>query len=715
MLPLSLQRPSIQWHNLVRLFGMPLRNIKQPAPLKKDKRPLLRVVAPRKKAAPRPASEILIDLQQNKHFASAISLIKQQLGHIKPTSILADLKPMLATLTDNAFDGKDWQFEIKWDGYRTLAYVTGWDVKIRSRNDRSFNAKYPEIADALREWGVNAVLDGEIVVLSEHGKPNFGALQNWPKERKGSLVYYVFDLLWIEGHDLRKEPLTVRREVLKKVFPRNSFLRYSESIDECGRHFFATAKSNGLEGIIAKQKSGPYASETRSPLWLKIKAEMHHEALICGYTKKKDSDRLISSLVLGIPQNGKLKYLGQVGTGFTARTMQALFRKMNPLFTSKCPFSTVPHTGAPTLWVKPQLVCEVKYTELTKDGLMRHPSFQGLREDKTASEINVEAQPSQDLKEDIDKGNSSLIVQEDGNCDIVLEGHTLKLTNFEKWYWRKEKITKGDLVNYYHQVAPYMLPYMKDRPQSLNRHPNGIEGKSFYQKDMKGKVESWMKTFKRFSERDGQAKEFLVCTGTASLLYMVNLGCIELNPWHSRITSPLYPDWCVIDLDPGRISFNKVIETAKVVHDLLESLGISSFPKTSGSTGLHIYIPLGAKYNYEQSRQLAELIATLVHQELPSFTSLVRNPEKRKDKIYIDYLQNRPKQTICAPYSVRPKPGATVSAPLNWVEVQKGLKMQQFTIHSMLDRVKREGDLFEGVLQNGIDLNTVLQSLTALV
>jgi bifunctional non-homologous end joining protein LigD len=293
----------------------------------------------------------------------------------------------------------------------------------------------------------------------------------------------------------------------------------------------------------------------------------------------------------------------------------------------------------------------------------------------------------------------------------IVEGHTLKLTNLKKLYWTKEKITKGDLLNYYHHIAPYMLPYMKDRPQSLNRFPNGINGKSFYQKDMKGKVEPWLTTFERFSEGSGDAKDFLVCTDAASLLYMANLGCIEMNPWHSRISSPLYPDWCVIDLDPGAISFEKVIETANVVHTLLDSLSIPSYPKTSGSTGLHIYIPLGAKYNYEQSRQLAELIATLVHNELPSFTSLVRNPEKRKDKIYIDYLQNRPIQTICAPYSVRPKPGATVSAPLHWDEVKKGLKTAQFTMQNITVRLESEGDLFKGVLGQGINLNDILKQL----
>jgi bifunctional non-homologous end joining protein LigD len=256
---------------------------------------------------------------------------------------------------------------------------------------------------------------------------------------------------------------------------------------------------------------------------------------------------------------------------------------------------------------------------------------------------------------------------------------------------------------------------MKDRPQSLNRFPNGIHGESFYQKNMAGKVDKWIKTFRRFSESNGEDKDFMICSNEASLIYMVNLGCIELNPWHSRVQTPNYPDWSVIDLDPGKISFNKVIETAIVIKKVLDTLQVPSFPKTSGSTGLHIYVPLGAKYNYEQSKQFAELVATLAHEELPSFTSLIRNPEKRKDKIYIDYLQNRPIQTICAPYSVRPKPGATVSAPLHWSEIKKGLSMQQFTMQTIYDRVQQEGDLFAGILEKSIDLNKVLKALSGFV
>jgi len=293
---------------------------------------------------------------------------------------------------------------------------------------------------------------------------------------------------------------------------------------------------------------------------------------------------------------------------------------------------------------------------------------------------------------------------------ITADRQSLKLTHLNKLYWPKEKITKRDLLNYYDAMAPYILLYLRDRPQSLNRHPNGVGGSHFYQKDVAGKVPDWVHTYHYDSESEGPI-EWLVCTGRASLLYMANLGCIEMNPWHSRVQSPGNPDWCVIDLDPDKNPFSQVIEVALVVHGILESLKIPSYCKTSGATGMHIYIPLGAKYSYDQSRMLARLIVELAHKEMPGFTSLERTPAKRKKKIYLDFLQNRNIQTLAAPYSVRPRPGATVSTPLRWEELKKGLKPEDFTIYNIQDRMRKEGDIFKPVLGRGIDLEKVVRLL----
>ena len=294
---------------------------------------------------------------------------------------------------------------------------------------------------------------------------------------------------------------------------------------------------------------------------------------------------------------------------------------------------------------------------------------------------------------------------------VTVNRHPLTFTHLDKLYWPKEKITKRDLLNYYHAIAPWMLPYLKDRPQSLNRHPNGIEAPAFYQKNVGDKVPGWLTTYEYTSESEDKIIHFLVCKDEASLLYMASQGCIEINPWHSRVQSPDHPDWCVIDLDPDGNSFNEVIETAKLTKQLLDSIKVPAYCKTSGATGMHICIPLGARYTYDQSRMLAQLLVTMVHEQLPSFTSLERAPAKRRGKLYLDYLQNRSIQTIAAPYSVRPRPGATVSAPLHWEELKKGLSPKNFTMFNILARIKSEGDPFAPVLKKGINLEKALRSL----
>ncbi len=674
---------------------------------------------PSKKAAAKKRNDpsIRIDLRVDiKDHSGIVELALRKFSIAKKSAMPQDLKPMLATLINAPFNDADWQYELKIDGFRALGYLQDQKAEIRSRNNNSFNKKFADVHHALQNWKLNAVVDGEIAVLNEEGYPDFSSIQQWDQKKKGKLVFYVFDLLWVEGWNIMNEPLYKRRALLKQLVPDDGVIRFSDHIDEIGIDFFELTKQNNLEGIIAKQRDAAYYPDSRSKSWLKIKAEQKHEAVVCGFTKKKDTDRIFSSLVLGIYEKGKLVFIGQAGTGFSQSVQQDLMKKMKPHQTRKCPFTSEPVLSDKVVWLKPFLVCEVKYTERTSEGLMRHASFQGLREDKAAFELNTEMPveiksilPETEEEEDI------LVEPKLEQLVTFIDDHEMKFTNLTKLYWPKEKYTKGDLLNYYYSMADYIMPYMKDRPQSLNRFPGGIEGESFYHKNMGGKVDKWLKTFERFSESSGAPKDFLICTNTASLLYMANLGCIEMNPWHSRVHLPHAPDWSVIDLDPGDISFEKVIETARVVGDILNTLQIPSFPKTSGSTGIHIYIPLGAKYNYEQSKQLAELIANLVHEELPDFTSLVRNPQKRKDKIYIDYLQNRPIQTICAPYSVRPKPGATASAPLHWDEVKTGLKMEHFTMKNMLERVRAEGDLFKGVMGKGIDLNKVLKGLANLI
>ncbi|AEV97946.1 DNA ligase D [Niastella koreensis] len=683
----------------------------------------------------------------------------------KKQAMPSGIIPMLATLTDNSFDDKNWIFEIKYDGYRALSYINDSEVTIMSRKDLSFNKKFPPVAEALKQLELEAILDGEIVALNEEGRSDFQLLQQWQKNGEGELVYYVFDLLWLNGYNLMHLPLVERKEILQQILPEHPMIRYSDHIEQKGRQFFEVANKQGLEGIMAKERDSAYTPKIRTRQWLKIKTVQRQEVVIAGFTETRGSRSHFGALVLGVYEKDKLIYVGHTGSGFTEKSLAAVYKKLQPLIIDKSPFATKPKTNMPCTWIKPVLVGEVKFSEWTKDNILRQPIFVGLREDKNAKDVHKEnavhnstaveegeaetrstkKQSSQKMptkkaaKSSKPKAKSkiqnrkmeandkrvarsvnitsekTLLNDSDKEQVVTIDKKELTFTNLDKIYWPADKYTKRDLINYYDQMAAFILPYLKDRPQSMNRHPNGIDKPGFYQKDVSGgKVADWLEKHDYLSESDGETKQYLVCTDEASLLYMANLGCIEMNPWHSTTKKPENPSWCVIDLDPGNISFDKVIEAAQVIKQLTDELGIDTYCKTSGSTGLHIYIPLAAAYDYDQSRQLAELIVTMAYNEMPSFTSLERSPAKRKNKIYLDYLQNRTIQTIAAPYSLRPKPGATASAPLHWEEVKKGLAIQDFTIENMYSRAKEVGDIFKPVLGKGINLKKVLTKINSM-
>ena len=406
--------------------------------------------------------------------------------------------------------------------------------------------------------------------------------------------------------------------------------------------------------------------------------------------------------------------------------MMELFK---PLITDKVPFSEEPDVNKPSrfrpdpphatvTWLKPELLCEVSYAEVTSDGIMRHPSFKGMRSDKDAKKAVLEVEKhTEDIVKELETpikkrgkaARKTLLNPKDKSQVKKINGHELKFSNLDKIFWPKEKITKRDLINYYYQVAPYILPYLKERPQSMNRFPDGVEGEQFYYKDVTGRAPDWVETYLYHSEKDHRDRKYLVGKDEATLLYMANLGCIEMNPWNSTIKKPDNPTFCIIDLDPDQNSFDQVVETALVTRDILADMGVPCYCKTSGSTGLHIYIPLGNKYTYEQSKEFARAIVTLVNRELPEITSIERIIKEREGKMYLDFLQNRPHATIACVYSVRPKPGATVSMPLHWDEVKKGLKISDFTIFNALERLEQEGDIFKPVLGKGIDLLKVLE------
>jgi bifunctional non-homologous end joining protein LigD len=654
------------------------------------------------------------------------------------------ISPMLATLVNKPVDEEGWLYEIKWDGYRAIALCNGASIQLLSRNNKSFNEKFYPIPAALQALNLQAVLDGEIVVLNSAGASRFNALQNWRSEADGDLVYYVFDLLWLNGHSLVSLPLQQRRALLHQLIPPEGAIRESEHFDLPGSEFLQAAAKMGLEGIIAKKADSLYLPGERSKEWLKIKVQNRHEVVIGGFTHNDDSPKPFSSLLVGVYEGNKLQYIGKIGTGFNDALQKEMMEKFKPLITGKVPFTHTPDINKPSrfrpnpphataTWLKPQLVCEVSYTEITEDGVMRHPSFEGMREDKKAKDVRREtAQPTETVVQPVKKtasrakktatpatgsirlkpvtakGRKTLLNPTEDTQVKKVSGHELKFSNLGKVFWPEEGYTKRDLLNYYYQVAPYILPYLKNRPQSLNRFPNGIKGKSFYQKDVTATAPEWVKMFP-YHTSEGEDKNFLVVEDEASLLWMANLGAIEMNPWNSTIAQPDYPDWCIIDLDPTeKNSFEQVIQTAQVTKQVLDSMKVPGYCKTSGSTGIHIYIPMGAKYTYDECQLFGKLIATTVHQELPKFTSIERMTEKRKGKIYVDYLQNRPKATLAAPYAVRPKPGAPVSMPLHWEEVKKGLKITDFSLRNALARIEQEGDIFKPVLGKGVNIRKVI-------
>lgn len=655
--------------------------------------------------------------------------------NIRKSPFPKDLQPMLATLVDKPFDDPGWVYEIKWDGYRAMAYIDNGKVQLRSRNNKSFDEKFYPIHDALKKWKVKALIDGEIIVANEAGISDFNKLQNWRSEADGQLLFYVFDLLWYDGRSLMELPFTERHNQLQRILPKNDRILLSELFDVKGTEFFRTAEKMKLEGIMAKRANSVYIPGIRSKDWLKIKTQLRQEVVIGGYTVNEGTSKTFSSLLVGVYQKGKLIYTGKIGTGFNVKMQKEMMQQFKPLIIKDPPFSYTPDVNKPSrfrpnppnakaIWLKPKLVCEVSYRELTADGVMRHPSFEGMRIDKSASEVVLEKQSS--TKKIIKDKKTPKIIRtpkatapgtflnpSDESQVRKINGHDITFNNLSKLYWPKDKVSKRDMLNYYYQVTEYMLPFLKDRPQSLNRFPNGITGKSFYQKDVTGKVPDWVKKYPYVSE--GEKKNFMLCNDEAALLYMASLGSIEFNPWSSTVKKPDHPNWCMIDLDPDNNPFDKVIETAHVTKDLLTHAGVDTYCKTSGSTGLHIYIPLGAKYTYEESKEFGRLIAKLVNRELPKFTSIERLTSNRKGKLYIDFLQNRPSATLASAYSLRPKPGAPVSMPLPWDEVKKGIKITDFNIHNAVAKIRSQGNIFLPVLGKGINMKAAIKKLEALL
>lgn len=621
---------------------------------------------------------------------------------------------MLASPGAEPFDDADWLFEIKWDGYRAIAEI-GKDFRLYSRNGLSLAEKYFTITKALLDQKHAMIIDGEIVAYNDKNLPDFQTLQHFRDNPAIPLVYHVFDLLHLNGHSTESLSTLERKELLKEALTENDFVKYCDHVQKDGIVFFEAARRKNLEGIIAKRASAPYTENTRSKDWLKIKHHKTEEVVIAGFTEPRGSRKKFGALILGRYNNGRLVYAGHTGTGFDEKTLTEVYNKLKPLIRTTSPFDVTPKTNMPATWVQPRLVCNIKFAELTEDHIFRHPVFMGLRIDKPAKDVVIpekeKAMPLTKKEKAASPAGAKPKVAKNiasGIDDkiVVIGKHEVKLTHQQKIYWPDDGYTKADLVNYYDKMAKYILPYLKDRAESLNRFPNGIKGSSFYHKDAGDTAPDWVSSVEIFSESNQRNIDYIVCNDKATLLYLANLGCIEMNPWNSTIKRLEKPTYMIIDIDPSeKNTFEQVIEVAQATKQVLDECGVKSYCKTSGASGIHVFVPMANKYEYEQVKMFAHLTAMRVTEMLPGFTTLERNLKKRGNKkIYIDYLQNRKGQTIASVYSVRPKKGATVSAPLDWKEVKKGLHPSQFDIHTMPKRISQKGDIFKPVLGKGADI-----------
>jgi bifunctional non-homologous end joining protein LigD len=606
--------------------------------------------------------------------------------------------PMLATLAEKLPTGRGWLFEAKWDGYRTVTYVVNGDPELRTRKDQDYTERFRAVASAIPRAlrTSNCVLDGEVCAIDEQGRTSFSAMQ------KGGypLVYYLFDLLELEGEPLIDLPFVERRKRLEEILDRrNKTVQLSEAFED-GRALEQAAIEQGLEGVMAKRAQSRYEPSRRSRDWLKVKpGKQRQEFVIAGYTKGQGrrSGRL-GSLILAVNEGGGLRYAGNCGTGFTEAEIDRLMKLLKPLEQSDSPFSVVPKMPrvrkGDVVWVEPRLVCQVEFVEWTHDGHLRAPSYQGLREDKDAEEVR----PERPIETEIKKGK-----------------RVLRLSNLDKVFWPDEGITKGDLLAYYRDVADVLVPHLKERPFTMKRYPNGVNADFFFQKDAPRGMPEWIvrKAFRATSRESRQKRmiSYPLVNDELALLWMVNMGCIDMNVWYSRVDMPERPDFVLFDLDPSPdVGFKETVEVALLVKEVLDALELTGYPKTSGSDGIHVLVPIQRRYGYAETRELAEIVARTLERTHRGLVTTEWSKAKRRG-VLIDANQNGEGKTIASVYSVRPREGAPVSTPLRWDEVNEQLDPLVFTMEVVRERIQRDGDLFAAVLHGGQSLGAALKRI----
>jgi bifunctional non-homologous end joining protein LigD len=671
------------------------------------------------------------DLKSGRTPAAGILADLERLGAPKKAVQPESVQLMLAETREQPFTAPGWYFELKLDGYRVLAARDGTS-RLLSRNGNDLSDCFPEVIQALSALPFKRLLlDGEVVALDEAGRPSFQRLQQRARLRRGldvrhamvenPVTYFAFDLLAVDDFDVRALPLSARKAQLQRLLPPTGALRFLDHFENEGEVLYEQVQKLGLEGIVAKRAESPYRPG-RSATWLKIRTRRSDDFVVVGFSAPKGSRSGFGALQVGLYIDGTLTYTGRAGSGFSDAQLTQVRRKLEASRRADpaC-VGPIPNEKGIT-WVEPRVVCEVEFTEWTDEGLLRQPVFLRFRDDKEPEECVGSGAPGQPgggaarSEAEEPEGEESEEIAAQAPISVAAPAQTspqtINFTNLQKIFWPDDGYTKGDLIDYYRAISPWILPYLADRPVVLTRYPDGIAGKSFFQKDAPGFVPTWIRTERMWSEQAEREIDYFVCDNEDSLLYLINMGTIPLHVWASRTTEIDRPDWCVLDLDPKDAPFSDVISVAQTMHGLCEEIGLPNLVKTSGSSGLHVLIPLGRQCNYDEARSLGELLARLVTAELPEISTVTRQVSRRGGKVYIDYLQIGAGRLIVAPFSVRPLPGAPVSMPLRWTEVKTGLDIRSFTIKTAPERMQQlTRDPLREVLEQEPDLAEALERL----
>jgi bifunctional non-homologous end joining protein LigD len=646
-----------------------------------------------------------------------IRSLKAPKGEVSPR----DVSLTLATLAERPPSGPEWGFEIKYDGVRVIASRNEDEVVLLGRSGEEITKRYPEIAAGLLALPApRFLLDGEIIAEDESGRPSFQRLQarmglKKPRDIEAAMAKVpvrgvFFDCLGLEGHDLRKLTLEQRKELLARVVPPLGTVQRADHVLEQGKAFFEAATEMGLEGIVAKRLTSRYSGR-RTQDWIKVKCDRRQEFVIGGYTEPQGSRARFGALHVGLYEGKKLVYVTKVGTGFDTAALESIAKALAPLARKTSPFDEGTPTGRGHHWVEPRLVCEIRFTEWTRDGGLRHPTFLGLREDRRPEDCRRE-EPVRLEADESAAPKSKAPAKRARTAAAAAARPTVHLTNLKKVFWPGEGYTKGDLIGYYESVAPLLLPYLRDRPSVLTRFPDGITGKSFFQKDAPVYVPDWVRTETVHSGDGERDIRYFVIDDIESLRYVANLGTVPLHVWSARVSSLENPDWLVLDLDPKEAPFAHVVQVARALKTILDDLELPSFIKTSGATGLHVLLPMGRRYTHEETRTFARLLAMLTVEQVPEISTVTRAIKGRGGKVYVDFGQNGRGNTIVAPYSVRPLPGAPASCPLRWDEVTARLDPARFTIRTLPERFKSMADPMVDVFGEGVDVATAIANIS---